>query len=105
MVFDQETGYSSQWATIGAIALKIGRTPETLRSRVRQVECERIKVLERENRVLKQANENLRKESAYSAQTELDHRSLMRRVGGVVRGKPIRMTVPDPNKAFPAYVV
>jgi len=35
---------------------------------------ERIKALERENRELKQANEILRKASAYFAQAELDRR-------------------------------
>lgn len=69
MVFDHEADNPSQWAAIGAIAPKIGCTPETLRSWVRQAERdagrregattserERIKALERENRVLKQAN-------------------------------------------------
>ena len=36
---------------------------------------ERIKALERENRELRQANEILRKASAYFAQAELDRRS------------------------------
>jgi len=85
MVFDREADYPSQWAAIGAIVLKIGCTPETLRSWVRQAERdasrragitaserERIKTLERENRELKQANEILRKASAYFAQAELD---------------------------------
>ena len=35
-------------------------------------EVERIKALERENRELRQANEILRKASAYFAQAELD---------------------------------
>ncbi|RMT30601.1 IS51, transposase orfA [Pseudomonas syringae pv. spinaceae] len=77
--------YESQWATISAIAPKIGCTPETLRLWVRQsernsgqrdglstVERERVKLLERENRQLRQANEILRKASAYFAQAELD---------------------------------
>jgi transposase-like protein len=38
-------------------------------------ERERIKSLERENRELRQANEILRKASAYFAQAELDRRS------------------------------
>jgi transposase-like protein len=38
-------------------------------------ERERIKELERENRELRQANEILRKASAYFAQAELDRRS------------------------------
>ena len=38
-------------------------------------ERERMKQLERENRELRQANEILRKASAYFAQAELDRRS------------------------------
>jgi transposase len=37
-------------------------------------ERERLKALERENRELRQANEILRKASAYFAQAELDRR-------------------------------
>ena len=87
MVFEHEADYPSQWAALSAIAPKIGCTPETLRSWVRQAERnagrregtttserERIKALERENRELKQANEILRKASAYFAQAELDRR-------------------------------
>ena len=40
----------------------------------RRDERERIKALERENRELRQANEILRKASAYFAQAELDRR-------------------------------
>jgi transposase len=80
--------HGSQWAAIGSIAEKIGCTKETLRKWVRQAERdrgqrpgltsderERIKMLERENRELRQANEILRKASAYFAQAELDRRS------------------------------
>jgi transposase len=38
-------------------------------------DLERLKQLERENRELRQANEILRKASAYFAQAELDRRS------------------------------
>ena len=38
MVFDHESDYPSQWAAIGAIAPKIGCTPEKLRHWVRQAE-------------------------------------------------------------------
>ena len=70
-----------------SIAAKIGCSGETLRNWVRQAERdrgvragrtteegERIKALERENRELRQANETLRKASAYFAQAELDRR-------------------------------
>jgi transposase len=88
MVLDGAGEHGSQWAAIGSIAAKIGCTAETLRRWVRQSERdrgrragpttedrERIKALERENRELRQANEILRKASAYFAQAELDRRS------------------------------
>jgi len=88
MVFEHRSEHASQWAAIGSIAAKIGCTGETLRGWVRQAERdqglrggvttedrERIKALERENRELRQANEILRKASAYFAQAELDRRS------------------------------
>jgi transposase len=87
MVFEHEGDHASQWAAIGSIAAKIGCTAETLRGWVRQAERdqgkragptsderERIKALEREVRELRQANEILRKASAYFAQAELDRR-------------------------------
>lgn len=87
MVEESQPQHESQWAAIVSIAGKIGCTPETLRRWVRQherdtgkregltsQEQERIKALERENRELRQANEILRKASAYFAQAELDRR-------------------------------
>jgi transposase-like protein len=87
MVREHEGAHTSQWAAIASIAAKIGCTAETLRLWVRQAERdqgvragptsedrERIKALERENRELRQANEILRKASAYFAQAELDRR-------------------------------
>ncbi|SDB74137.1 Transposase [Belnapia rosea] len=88
MVLEHGGDHASQWAAIGSIAAKIGCTAETLRKWVRQgerdagqrpgtttEERERIKVLEREVRELRQANEILRKASAYFAMAELDRRS------------------------------
>lgn len=88
MVLDHGGDHASQWAAIGSIAAKIGCTAETLRKWVRQAERdagqrpgasteerERIKLLEREVRELRQANEILRKASAYFAMAELDRRS------------------------------
>lgn len=85
LTFEHEGEYNSQWAAIISIAKKIGCTPETLRRWVRQAEKdegrregmtsderERIKLLERENRELKRANEILRLASAYFAKAELD---------------------------------
>ena len=85
MVLDHQGEHASQWAAINSIAAKIGCSGETLRNWIRQSERdqgmrggpttderERIKALERENRELRQANEILRKASAYFAMAELD---------------------------------
>ena len=87
LVLDHQGEHGSQYAAIRSVAAKIGCTAETLRGWVRQAERdqglragpttaeqERIKALERENRELRQANEILRKASAYVAQAELDRR-------------------------------
>ena len=87
MVLDHEAQHPSRWATILSIAGKIGCTGQTLNEWVKQAErntgrrpgpttemAARFKALERENRELRQANEILRKASAYFAQAELDRR-------------------------------
>ncbi len=71
-----------------SIAAKIGCSAPTLNEWVKTAEvdsgrragiptemAERMKALERENRELRQANEILRKASAYFAMAELDRRS------------------------------
>ena len=88
MVLEHQGEHASQWSAIGSIAAKIGCTAETLRNWVRQAERdqglrsgptsderERIRALEREVREVRQANEILRKASAYFALAELDRRS------------------------------
>ena len=88
MVREQAREHASEWAAMRSVAAKVGCTAETLRQWVRQAErdrCERggltseerarLKALERENRELRQANEILRKASAYFAAAELDRRS------------------------------
>ena len=88
MVVEHRGEHASEWAAIGSIASKIGCTAETLRGWVRQSERdrglragpttderERIRSLEREVRELRQANEILRKASAYFAMAELARRS------------------------------
>ncbi len=85
MVLDTQANYESQPAAIKAIAPKIGCGSDTLRRWVQQAETDtgcrdgvtseeraRIKDLEREVRELRQANEILKKASAYFAQAELD---------------------------------
>ena len=85
MVLEHQGSYETQSAAVAAIAPKIGCIPETLRVWVRQAEKDsgmrdgvtsaerdRIKEMEREVKQLRQANEILRKASAYFAQAELD---------------------------------
>lgn len=85
MVLDHEGDYSSRWAAITSIAEKIGCSGHTLLEWVKKAEvntgkragvptelADKLKALERENRELRQANEILRKASAYFAQAELD---------------------------------
>ncbi len=84
LVLDHEQEHSSRWAAIESIAGKIGCAPQTLLEWVKKTEintdkrtgvtdevAEKMKALEREVRELRQANEFLRKASAYFAQAEL----------------------------------
>ena len=85
MVREHESEHASRAAAVRSVAGKVGCHAETLRLWLRQVERDdsarpsptseerdRIRALERENRELRQANETLRKASAYFAQAELD---------------------------------
>jgi transposase-like protein len=87
MVLDHESEHPSRWAAISSIAGKIGCSPHTLLEWVKKSDWDsgrapgvpsdvaaKLKALERENRELRQANEILRKASAYFAQAELDRR-------------------------------
>src|SRR3954447_25968764 len=88
LVLDHEPEHPSRRAAIESVAAKIGCSAQTLNEWVKKTEvdsgkrsgvptevAERLKVLERENRELRQANEILRKASAYFAVAELDRRS------------------------------
>ncbi|KGJ02175.1 transposase [Paracoccus halophilus] len=88
LVLDNEGQYPSRWQAVMSIAAKIGCTPQTLNDWVKKAEvdsgqragvptemAEKMKALERENRELRQANEILRKASAYFAMAEFDRRS------------------------------
>ena len=88
MVLDHEKDHPSRWAAVVSIAAKIGCADQTLHEWVKKAEvdsgtragvpsdvADRMKALERENRELRQANEILRKESAYFAMAELDRRA------------------------------
>lgn len=88
LVLDNEAQYPSRWQAVMSIAAKIGCTPQTLNDWFKKAEVdsgkragipsemsEKMKALERENRELRQANEILRKASAYFAMAELDRRS------------------------------
>ena len=87
LVADHEHEHASRWSAIVSIASKIGCTSQTLNEWVKKAERDsghkpgltsdmatRLKALERENRELRQANEILRKASAYFARAELDRR-------------------------------
>ena len=88
LVLDTEGQHPSRWQAVVSIAARIGCTPQTLLEWVKKAEvdsgrrigipsemAEKMKALERENRELRQANEILRKASAYFAMAELDRRS------------------------------
>ena len=88
LVLDNEGQHGSRWQAVMSIAAKIGCTSQTLNEWVKKAEvdsgrragvstemAEKVKALERENRELRQANEILRKASAYFAMAELERRS------------------------------
>ena len=87
MVLEHSGEYPSRWAACSSIAAKIGCNVATLHEWVKRREidqgtragvpsevAEKMKAMEREIRELRQANEILRKASAYFAQAELDRR-------------------------------
>jgi transposase-like protein len=87
MVLEHQGDYSSRWAAIESVAAKIGCAAQTLDQWIKQAERDngaraglttdertKLKALERENRELRQANEILKKASAYFALAELDRR-------------------------------
>lgn len=88
MVLNNEGQHESRWSAILSVSSKIGCAAQTLNEWVKKTEvdsgrrggiptemAEKLKALERENRELRQANEILRKASAYFAMAELDRRS------------------------------
>jgi transposase len=85
LVLDHEHEHASRLAAILLISSKIGCTGQTLNEWVKKAEVDvgkragvptdmaaKLKALERENRELRQANEILRKASAYFAQADLE---------------------------------
>lgn len=88
LVLEHEGDYPSRWQAIVSVAGKIGCSAHSLNEWIKKIEvnagkragiptevAERMKALEREVRELRQANEILRKASAYFAMAELDRRS------------------------------
>jgi transposase-like protein len=87
MVLDHEGEHPSRWAAISSVSAKIGCSAHSLNEWIKKSEvdtgkragipsdvAEKMKALERENKELRQANEILRKASAYFAMAELDRR-------------------------------
>ena len=87
LVLDNQVQHGSRWQAVLSISAKIGCAPQALNEWVKKAEvdigkragvsseiAEKMKALERENRELRQANEILRKASAYFAMAELDRR-------------------------------
>jgi transposase-like protein len=87
MVLEHRSDHPTLWATIEAIAPKIGCATQTLHEWVKKAETNagvrpgltsderaRMKAMEREIKELRQANEILRKASAFFAQAELDRK-------------------------------
>jgi transposase len=85
MVGEHRADYGSEWEAMTSIASKFGCTAETLRRWCREEASRRagpaalaadqrarLKLLEREVKELRRANEILRKASAYFAMAELD---------------------------------
>ena len=85
MVLDNQGQHESRWSAILSISTKIGCAPQTLNEWIKRAEvdsgkragipsemAEKVRALEREVRELRQANEILRKASAYFAMAELD---------------------------------
>lgn len=88
LVLDHEDEHESRWAAILSVSSKIGCAAHTLNEWIKKSEinsgkrvgissetAEKMKALEREVRELRQANEILRKASAYFAMAGLDRRS------------------------------
>ena len=83
LVQEHRGEYPSLWSAVESIAPKIGCVPQTLLEWVKRDEVdagqrdgvsasERTKVLERENKELRRANDILKTASAFFAQTERD---------------------------------
>jgi len=83
LVLDSEGQHGSRWQAIVSIAAKIGCSAHTLndwgkksqvasgqRAEIATAMAEKMKALERENRELRQANEIMRKASAYFAMAD-----------------------------------
>lgn len=88
LVLDDEGQHGSRWQSVMSISAKIGCAPQTLNEWVKKAKvdsgkragipadmAEKMRALEQENRELRQANEILRKASAYFAMAKLDRRS------------------------------
>ena len=105
MVLEHGGEYASRWAAVVSVSQKIGCSAHTLNDWVKKAEvdsgkravvttdvAEKLKSLERENRELRQANEILRKASAYFAKAELVlcNSGLLRQKGAAAQHRKLR---------------
>ncbi len=105
LVLDNEAQHRSRWQAVMSIVAKIGCTPQTLNDWVKKAEvdsgrralvptemAEKMRTLERENRELRQANEILRKASAYFTMAELVlwNSRLLRQKGAAAQHRKLR---------------
>tara|TARA_R110000751_G_scaffold76678_1_gene154573 strand:+ start:440 stop:718 length:279 start_codon:yes stop_codon:yes gene_type:complete len=88
LLLKREGDHPSRWQAILSVAPRIGCSAQALNEWIKKSETDsghragvpsdmaaKLNALERENRELRQANDILRKASAYFAQAELDRRS------------------------------
>lgn len=85
LILENETNYKTRAECVRSISSKVGCSPETLRGWIKkqavedgtregltQSERAELKALKRENKELRQANDILRKASAFFAAADLD---------------------------------
>ena len=112
LVLDNQGQHGSRWQAVLSISAKIGCAPQTLNDWVNKAEvdsgkragvssemAEKMKALERENRELRQANEILRKASAYFTLPLTDWSATVTRPMPGTAISPLELTMKTPDKS------